>query len=163
MLAGVGERHAQAHAGSRRARRRGAAKLLWPGAPQEEEARCGGAAILLFTRPRALGGVELRPVQQPLDLTFSPRRPQPLTTSAAMDQTVAKRTLQELIRREDLGNKICADCSNPNPQWASVRCAAGSPCFFVVGGGAEMGWASFAIFICLQCAGHHRGYGVHIR
>ena len=39
-----------------------------------------------------------------------------------MDQAVAKKTLQELIRREDLKNKICADCSNPNPQWASLRC-----------------------------------------
>ncbi|KZV69888.1 ArfGap-domain-containing protein [Peniophora sp. CONT] len=58
-----------------------------------------------------------------------------------MDQTIAKRTLQELIKREDLSNKRCADCTNPNPQWASV---------------------SFAIFICLQCAGQHRGYGVHV-
>ncbi|KAF9651074.1 ArfGap-domain-containing protein [Thelephora ganbajun] len=58
-----------------------------------------------------------------------------------MDQAVAKKTLQELIRREDLKNKICADCSNPNPQWASL---------------------SFAIFLCLQCAGTHRGFGVHV-
>ncbi|VDB97076.1 unnamed protein product [Peniophora sp. CBMAI 1063] len=58
-----------------------------------------------------------------------------------MDQTAAKRTLQELIKREDLNNRRCIDCDNPNPQWASV---------------------SFAIFICLQCAGQHRGYGVHI-
>ncbi|KAL4076206.1 hypothetical protein V8B97DRAFT_1863763 [Scleroderma yunnanense] len=58
-----------------------------------------------------------------------------------MDQATAKKTLQELIRREDLGNKCCVDCGNPNPQWASV---------------------SFAIFICLQCAGTHRGFGVHI-
>ncbi|KAI0032952.1 hypothetical protein K488DRAFT_48819 [Vararia minispora EC-137] len=57
------------------------------------------------------------------------------------DQAAARRTLQDLIRREDLKNKVCADCNNPNPQWASV---------------------SFAVFICLQCAGQHRGYGVHI-
>ncbi|KAI5114862.1 hypothetical protein M0805_004922, partial [Coniferiporia weirii] len=58
-----------------------------------------------------------------------------------MDQTLAKRELQELIKREDLLNKICIDCSNPNPQWASI---------------------SFAVFLCLQCAGTHRGFGVHI-
>ena len=27
-----------------------------------------------------------------------------------MDQTLAKRTLQELVKREDLKNKTCADC-----------------------------------------------------
>ncbi|THH30688.1 hypothetical protein EUX98_g3510 [Antrodiella citrinella] len=58
-----------------------------------------------------------------------------------MDQTLARKTLQELIKREDLDNKKCIDCSNPNPQWASL---------------------SFAVFLCLQCAGVHRGFGVHI-
>ncbi|KAF8812210.1 ArfGap-domain-containing protein [Phlegmacium glaucopus] len=58
------------------------------------------------------------------------------------DQVAAKKSLSQLSKREDLNNKICCDCSNPNPQWASL---------------------SFAIFICLQCAGVHRGFGVHIR
>ncbi|KAG1892185.1 ArfGap-domain-containing protein [Suillus subluteus] len=58
-----------------------------------------------------------------------------------MDQIAAKKILQELSKREDLKNKTCVDCGNPNPQWASV---------------------SFAIFLCLQCAGVHRGFGVHI-
>ncbi|PCH40866.1 ArfGap-domain-containing protein [Wolfiporia cocos MD-104 SS10] len=58
-----------------------------------------------------------------------------------MDQAVARKTLQELIKREDLGNKKCIDCNNPNPQWASL---------------------SFAVFLCLQCAGVHRGFGVHV-
>ncbi|KAH9943235.1 ArfGap-domain-containing protein [Epithele typhae] len=58
-----------------------------------------------------------------------------------MDQTAAKKILNELIKRDDLENKKCLDCGNPNPQWASV---------------------SFAIFFCLQCAGVHRGFGVHI-
>ncbi|KAF9077022.1 hypothetical protein BDP27DRAFT_1379878 [Rhodocollybia butyracea] len=52
-----------------------------------------------------------------------------------------KKILMELSKREDLKNKVCADCTNPNPQWASL---------------------SFATFICLQCAGTHRGFGVHI-
>lgn len=36
----------------------------------------------------------------------------------------------------------CVDCGAPRPQWASI---------------------SFGILICLQCAGTHRGFGVHIR
>ncbi|KAK0461817.1 ArfGap-domain-containing protein [Desarmillaria tabescens] len=58
-----------------------------------------------------------------------------------MDQTAAKKILQELVKREDLGNRACVDCGSPNPQWASL---------------------SFAVFMCLQCAGMHRGFGVHI-
>ncbi len=43
--------------------------------------------------------------------------------ATAMDQSIARRTLQELIKREDLKNKSCVDCGNPNPQWASLRFA----------------------------------------
>jgi hypothetical protein len=42
---------------------------------------------------------------------------------ATMDQSLARRTLQELIKRDDLKNKSCVDCGNPNPQWASLRFA----------------------------------------
>ena len=49
-----------------------------------------------------------------------------------MDQSLAKRTLQELIKREDLKNKTCIDCGNPNPQWASLRFVAISFCSFSV-------------------------------
>ncbi|KAJ7752817.1 ArfGap-domain-containing protein [Mycena maculata] len=55
-----------------------------------------------------------------------------------MDQTEAKKALQELVKND---NRVCCDCANPNPQWASL---------------------GFAVFLCLQCAGTHRGFGVHI-
>ncbi|KAF7800133.1 hypothetical protein EIP86_011378 [Pleurotus ostreatoroseus] len=58
-----------------------------------------------------------------------------------MDQAVAKKTLQDLLKNESLDNKHCVDCGSPNPQWATV---------------------SFAVFLCLQCAGVHRGFGVHV-
>lgn len=43
--------------------------------------------------------------------------------------------------QKEAKNNICCDCNAPSPQWASPK---------------------FGVFICLSCAGVHRGLGVHI-
>lgn len=52
---------------------------------------------------------------------------------------MSKGKLKDLLLQKD--NRVCADCSAPDPKWAS---------------------ANIGVFICLKCCGVHRSLGSHI-
>jgi stromal membrane-associated protein len=54
-------------------------------------------------------------------------------------QAIYRAALDKLL--QDPTNKICSDCHSAGPRWASPK---------------------LGIFICMKCAGIHRGLGVHI-
>jgi len=54
-------------------------------------------------------------------------------------QAVYRAALDKLL--QDPANKVCSDCMAAGPRWASPK---------------------LGIFICMKCAGIHRGLGVHI-
>ncbi|KAG9152554.1 hypothetical protein Leryth_026809 [Lithospermum erythrorhizon] len=54
-------------------------------------------------------------------------------------EALHQRRLNDLLHQSD--NRQCADCSAPDPKWAS---------------------ANIGVFICLKCCGVHRGLGSHI-
>lgn len=59
--------------------------------------------------------------------------------SALGRPTSGKGRLKDLLLQSD--NRVCADCSAPDPKWAS---------------------ANIGVFICLKCCGVHRSLGSHV-
>ena len=55
------------------------------------------------------------------------------------DNTVSDLVFKQLLTDE--ANKNCFDCGSASPQWASVN---------------------NGLFICMNCAGIHRGFGTHV-
>ncbi|PFH55582.1 hypothetical protein XA68_17994 [Ophiocordyceps unilateralis] len=63
-----------------------------------------------------------------------------MATKAMWEVDPETRSKLAALQKESKNN-VCCDCSAPSPQWASPK---------------------FGVFICLSCAGVHRGLGVHI-
>lgn len=59
----------------------------------------------------------------------------------AADAAELERQILDFSKDIDQENNHCFDCQTPHPQWAS---------------------ANNAVFLCIRCAGIHRGFGTHI-
>jgi len=59
----------------------------------------------------------------------------------AVDAADLERQILDFSKDIDQENNHCFDCQSPHPQWAS---------------------ANNAVFLCIRCAGIHRGFGTHI-
>ncbi|XP_042037660.1 ADP-ribosylation factor GTPase-activating protein AGD12-like [Salvia splendens] len=62
-----------------------------------------------------------------------------MSTSALGKPSSGKRRLKDLLSQSD--NRVCADCSAPDPKWAS---------------------SNIGVFLCLKCCGVHRSLGANI-
>lgn len=61
-----------------------------------------------------------------------------LSSSSSVSVQFPPECLKLLLSIE--GNRYCVDCSNPNPEWASV---------------------TYGTLLCMRCCGRHRSYGVN--
>lgn len=91
----------------------------------------------------AVQGTPAQPWETVVDDTasWSPLRSRTPASPAWLTNTCPRTHKQLLAIQKESGNNLCCDCNAPSPQWASPK---------------------FGIFICLSCAGVHRGLGVHI-
>jgi GTPase-activating protein that regulates ARFs (ADP-ribosylation factors), involved in ARF-mediated vesicular transport len=82
-----------------------------------------------------------------------------VTPRASEEEKQAKlrKRVKKLLKRET--NKLCIECSKPNPRWAALLCVPS------VHGGSETQFSrTFLIggFCCLECSGAHRRLGTHL-
>jgi stromal membrane-associated protein len=61
------------------------------------------------------------------------------TPKDTIPEKVQERIFEVLLNKEE--NRTCADCNNKGPRWVSL---------------------DFGVFICMNCAGHHRNLGPSI-
>lgn len=64
-----------------------------------------------------------------------------LNSPSSEDGIAIKRESVSTILRKIPGNDLCAECTTPNPDWASLN---------------------LGILLCIGCSGVHRNLGVHI-
>mmetsp|Transcript_9718 Transcript_9718/g.18243 ORF Transcript_9718/g.18243 Transcript_9718/m.18243 type:complete len:490 (+) Transcript_9718:189-1658(+) len=82
-----------------------------------------------------------------------------VTPRASEEQKQAKlrKRVKKTLKREP--NKLCIECSKPNPRWAAILCVPSAH------GGSEIHYSrTFLVggFCCLECSGAHRRLGTHI-
>lgn len=67
----------------------------------------------------------------------------PLNSNESREDTIKFNRIDSVssILREIPGNDLCAECSAPEPDWASLN---------------------LGILVCIECSGVHRNLGVHI-
>lgn len=89
---------------------------------------------------RDIGRAHVRQEQQGSDRIVRSRQAGQTKGVSEEERVKNQRRLQILLASK--GNRRCADCiSDERPTWASINCG---------------------VFICMKCAGIHRGLGVHV-
>ena len=98
--------------------------------------------------------IETKPfvgVDRSITIKLSPRQREKDTAKKL------KKRVKRLLKKNE--NKVCMDCSKPNPKWASLLCVPP-----VQGGLQSPNTETYYVggFCCLECSGAHRRLGTHI-
>lgn len=66
-----------------------------------------------------------------------------------------------LLMKRD-GNRLCADCRNPDPRWVSIIAPGRSTSTSSVSQNSGLQAQALGVFCCAECAGSHRKLGTHL-